>query len=300
MEKKFHKRGFVSQLTAFSFLAMTITGIVLYIVPQGRIAYWVDWKFIGLTKTDWTNLHILSCFLFVIVGSFHIYYNWRALMNYLFRKAAIAASFKRELALSVLIFCFVLISGMFQIPPLKYIIDLNEYIKNLWVKNKEYEPPFGHAEQLSLRVFAKKMKIDLNLAMQELKNQGIVVEKDTDSLQTIARRNKTSPMNIYKIIKKFEEKEIQTGIVYTPELVDEKFAGIGVGRKTLAQICEENNIDLTLAMKRLSEKGIRAKESETFREIADRHNTVPIEILKMILIEDYKPSSGRAPFTQVK
>lgn len=293
MIKKFHKRGFVSQLTALSFLAITITGIALYIAPQGRVAYWTDWKLIGLTKTDWTNLHTVSWVLFLIAGSFHIYYNWKALMNYLFSKVAAAVSFKRELAISVLIFCFVLLSGIFQIPPLKYIIDLNDYIKNSWVKSKEYEPPFGHAEELSLRVFAKKMKIDLNLALQELKNRGIIVEKDTDSLQTIARRNKTTPMNLYAMIKKFEHKETEIGIVYTSELVEEKFAGTGVGRKTLSQICEENKIDLNLAKKRLSEKGIITKEDETLKEIADKHNTLPIEILKVILIEDYNLSSRK-------
>lgn len=293
MGKKFHKRAFVSLLTALSFLAMTITGIILYIVPQGRIAYWIDWKLLGLTKTDWTNLHIVSCFLFLIAGSFHIYYNWKVLMNYLLSKTAAALSSKRELAISILILCIVLLGGMFQIPPLKYLIDLNDYIKKAWVKSKEYEPPFGHAEEVSLRVFAKKMNIDLNLALQELKNQGIIVEKDTDSLQTIARRNKTNPMNIYAIIKKFEQREIETGIVYTPELIEEKFAGTGIGRKTLLQICEENNIDLNLAKKKLSEKGISVKEDETLKEMASRHNTVPIEILKIILVEDYNPSLGK-------
>lgn len=285
MDKKFHKRGFVSQFTALSFLAMTITGIVLYIVPQGRVAYWTDWKLIGLTKTDWTNLHTVSWFLFMIAGSFHIYYNWKALMNYLFSKAAAAVSFKRELAISVLIFCFVLLSGMFQIPPLKYIIDLNDYIKKSWVKSPEYEPPFGHAEELSLKTFSKKMKIDLQLAMEELKNKGFVVEKETDSLKKIAQMNKTNPMNIYIAIKKLEQKEIETGIVYTPELVEEKFAGTGIGRKTLAQVCAENNIDLTLAKKKLSEKGIIAKEGETMKEIASRYDKLPMDILKLILVD---------------
>ncbi|MDI6800672.1 MAG: hypothetical protein QMD01_01250 [Thermodesulfovibrionales bacterium] len=95
------------------------------------------------------------------------------------------------------------------------------------------------------------------------------------------------------MIKKFERKEIEIGIVYTPELVDEKFAGTGVGRKTLAQICEENNIDLNLAKKKLSENGISAKKGETTKEIASRYDKLPMDILKIILVEDYNPGSRR-------
>lgn len=284
MDKKFHKRGFVTLLTALSFLAMVISGVILYIVPQGRIAYWIDWKFIALTKTEWTNIHTVSWFLFLIAGGFHIYYNWNTLVSYVLNKVTHALSLKRELLISILIFVFVILSGFYQIPPLKYIIDLNEYIKKSWVKSPEYEPPFGHAEELSLKTFTKKMNIDLPLAIEELKNKGLVIEKETDSLKKIARMNKTNPMNIYIAIKNFEQKEIETGIVYTPELVEEKFAGTGIERKTLSQVCAENNIDLTLAKKKLSEKGISAKEEETMKEIASRYDKLPMDILKIILV----------------
>ena len=57
MEKKqFNVRGFISLLTACSFILMSVTGIVLYFTPQGRIAFWTNWKFIGLTKTVWISM----------------------------------------------------------------------------------------------------------------------------------------------------------------------------------------------------------------------------------------------------
>ncbi len=288
-EKRFHKKGFTSFLTAFSFLIMSITGIILYIVPQGRIAYWTDWKILGLTKTDWGNIHLVSVFLFLGAAIYHIYLNWKALMNYLIDRVKKGINMKSELTIAVIVTLFFTLSGLYLIPPLGYLVDLNKYIKKSWVKSKEYEPPFGHAEELSLKVFAKKMKIDLNPAMEELKGKGIVVENEMDSLQKIARRNKTNAMNLYVIMKKFEHKEIETGIVYTPELVEEKFAGTGVGRKTLTQVCEENNIDLNLAKKKLSEKGISTKEGETMKEIASRYDKLPMDILKIILVENYKP-----------
>ncbi|MEJ5166449.1 MAG: DUF4405 domain-containing protein, partial [Thermoanaerobaculia bacterium] len=75
--EKFKVRRFFVLLIFFSFLLMTISGLVLYFTPQGRVAYWVEWKFLGLTKDDWTNLHTVSWFLFLISSIFHIYYNWK-------------------------------------------------------------------------------------------------------------------------------------------------------------------------------------------------------------------------------
>ncbi|GAB6182919.1 DUF4405 domain-containing protein [Thermodesulfovibrio hydrogeniphilus] len=285
--KKINWRAFISQLTTWSFIAITISGVILYIVPHTRIANWIDLRLLWLTKAQWQSIHILTCFLFLIAASFHIYYNWNALKNYLLKKVSITKTFKKEFILSFLIFLFVIISSIYNIPPLKYIIDLNEYIKNSWGKSAEYEPPFPYADQMSLRDFTKKMKMDLNIAMDELKSKGVVVEKETETLREIARRNNTTPMQIYALIKKTEPKE--EGIIksYNPEKVEEKFEGRGIGRKTLLQICNENNIDISLAKKKLAEHGITVKENDTLKEIADQNNIAPIEILKIILVENY-------------
>jgi hypothetical protein len=35
----------ITSLTALlSFVLMLVTSIILYIVPQGRVAYWADWR----------------------------------------------------------------------------------------------------------------------------------------------------------------------------------------------------------------------------------------------------------------
>ena len=73
----------ITSLTALlAFILMLLTSIILYIVPQGRIAYWSDWRLFGLSKTDWGNLHINLGFLFLIAIGLHVYYNWKPLMAY--------------------------------------------------------------------------------------------------------------------------------------------------------------------------------------------------------------------------
>ncbi|MGB5619617.1 MAG: DUF4405 domain-containing protein [Desulfobacterales bacterium] len=68
----------ITSLTAgLAFIVMLVTSIILYVVPQGRVAYWADWKLWGLTKTDWGNIHINLGLLFLIALFLHIYYNWK-------------------------------------------------------------------------------------------------------------------------------------------------------------------------------------------------------------------------------
>ena len=78
----------LTSLTALlSFLLLLITIIVLYIVPQGRVAYWADWRLWGLTKEQWGDIHINIGLLFLLSIFLHIYYNWKPLLTYLKNKA---------------------------------------------------------------------------------------------------------------------------------------------------------------------------------------------------------------------
>jgi len=105
------------------------------------------------------DIHILSSLLFVVAGVIHIYYNWRPLMNYLGQKVASGRKHQREIAITILISLIIVASAVWRIPPLSYLLDLNAYVKELWVVHKDYEPPFGHAELLSLKVFCQKTNI---------------------------------------------------------------------------------------------------------------------------------------------
>ena len=72
---------------------MLLISVILYIVPQGRVAYWADWRLWGLIKSHWGNIHINLVLLFLIAVSLHIYYNWKPpisklLDEYLFHRRA--------------------------------------------------------------------------------------------------------------------------------------------------------------------------------------------------------------------
>ncbi len=74
-------RAFTSLSSLVSFILLLFTGIILYIQPHGRVAYWIKWNFLGLEKDQWGNIHIFSGLLFLVAGGFHLYYNWKPLIS---------------------------------------------------------------------------------------------------------------------------------------------------------------------------------------------------------------------------
>lgn len=286
----FHKRGFISLLTAFSFIVMTISGIVLYFAPQGRIAYWTDWKFALFTKTDWINIHILTSLLFAIGAIWHLCLNWKVFWAYVSTRIEKAVNLKKELAVAAILTVVFTFGPVYNIPPFSYVIDFAEYLKNSWVTNSEYEPPFGHAEQLSLRALSKRTNIDLDKAVAELRQSGIRFDNTSESLEKIARANNKNAMQIFAIMKKFQKADpISSDARFTPTMVEERFAGTGIGRKTLKQVAEENGLDIEASTKKLAAKGISIKDDETFKDAAERYDIYPIDFIKIILVENYSP-----------
>ena len=293
-KQEFHTKGFISLLTFGSFLIMSITGIVLYAAPQGRIAYWVNWRFWGMEKPQWEAIHIIACFFFVVVGVYHLINNWTLLKNYLAGKIAGGLKMKKELAISALIILAIIVVPMNRVWPVTYVLELSDYLKKSWIISKEYEPPFGHAEEVSLRVLAKRVNIDLEKAQKELKARGIQ-EDPGDSLQKIARVNGTSPMNIFQAIKKFEAPPSPTAApaeakapAFTADSVDEKFAGTGVGRKTLAEMIQQTGADPARVKERLAKNKVEMKDDETFHDAAGKRKVTPMEVLKVVLVDGYE------------
>ena len=44
-------RKITSMTMLVSFVLLLVNSVILYVVPEGRVAYWADWHMGGLTKT---------------------------------------------------------------------------------------------------------------------------------------------------------------------------------------------------------------------------------------------------------
>ena len=193
-------RKIASLTAALSFLLMVLTSIVLYIVPHGRVAYWADWRLWGLTKSDWGNIHINLGLLFLIALFLHIYYNWKPLVSYLKDKSKRIKVFTPEFNVAIVVTICFAVGSCFLVPPFSWVMTLNDYIKDAGVE-KYGEPPYGHAEQSSLRTFCKKMNLDIARSMELLNQAGYSVENGDITLGEIGRRFNVSPQQIFETIK---------------------------------------------------------------------------------------------------
>ena len=199
-EKRIHGRGLTSFFTTFGFLILAFTGLILYLVPAGRVAEWVYWSLFGLSKEQWAQIHTLASLMFLTAGGFHIYFNWKPLMKYLFNKIKGGVNLKKELYISLFVSILMMVAAAKELPPFHYVFEFSDYLKSSWIVREEHEPPMGHAELMALSVFTKKQGIDLKKAIQELNDNDITVKAPKDSLGKIAKENKTSPMKLYQVI----------------------------------------------------------------------------------------------------
>lgn len=278
-------RSLVSFLVTWSFLILTVTGLVLYIVPQGRVAYWIHWSLAGMEKEQWGWVHMMFGGVFIITGVLHLYFNWKPFKAFLAARVSGHLQLKREVFIATGLTLAIFVVSAMDLPPASWVIDLNDQIKASWVTSPELEPPFGHAEAVSLAALARRMQFDLDAAIEALHGSGLQFEGRTASLEQIARQNGTTPMAVYGLIRQSHaDRPPATGLAgVSAEEVEARLAGTGLGRKSLKVLCDELGVDEDVARKRLREAGIEAEMDDKTKQVAEAHGVEPIDIALRIL-----------------
>jgi hypothetical protein len=269
----------ITSLTAgLAFIVMLVTSIILYIVPQGRVAYWADWKLWGLTKTDWGNIHINIGLLFLVALFFHIYYNWRPLINYLKDKTKAIKVFTPEFNAALIITVAFFIGTNLMLPPFSWVMALNDFFKDSGAA-KYGEPPYGHAELSSLKTFAKKMNLDLNKSLTLLKEAGYPVEDGSATLQAIGKRYHIAPQQVYESI---QAAEIVSGQESEENPILPESPPPGTGNLTLADFCTQYNLNIKTVTRELKGQKVTASAELTLKQIAEQNQKSPIDLYEII------------------
>ena len=277
---KFKFRAFTALMVLWSFIVENVTGIVLYIVPPGRIAHWTNWKLWGFTKEQWGALHTIFGYLFLIFAVIHIYYNWKAIMNYIKQKIKAGLRMRVELGISLVLIILVFVATAISLPPFSTVMDFGTKMKNSWEESRQ-EPFIPHAESMNIEEFAKQIGMPMERAEKILKNNGIRVRDTSSTIQDIAKDNNTSPVALYEILKTelpSEEKKKLEDITTSKK----QGAGGGYGWKTLENLAQELDIPIQDIMEFLQSKGIDAKKDEVIRNVADKNGLKAYELVDMI------------------
>jgi len=196
----FKTRGFVSFTLALSFIILSLSGVVLYIMPHGRGAYWINWKIAGLSKDNWDAVHTIVGFVFMLTVFIHFLYNWTTFVNYLKSKVRKGIRLKKELAAALIFSGIIIVGTVGGIPPFSNIMDIGESIKESWGTDIE-RAPVPHAELMTLENFIQNLGLSSEKVVNNLENYGIKIESTDETMQSIARRYNISPQELYRIIQ---------------------------------------------------------------------------------------------------
>jgi hypothetical protein len=256
---------------------MSYTGIMLFIVPQGKYAYWMHWEFWGLSKTQYGNLHVTFMVLFLTTAIIHIYLNWRPLLTYLKNRKREFSLLSKEFLLAFFLTLFFIFGTLYEISPFKNFLDFEEGIKQSWVQ-ENYEPPYGHAELSSLQSLTKRTFIDLDKAMQILKDKGFQGVEPKIQLEKLALLNNTTPAKIYALIntEKNELKSMDSTKSAKPQM------GSGLGQMSIEQAAKKYSFDLQKALRNLEAKGINANKDDKLKTLSQKLGITPFDLFDIL------------------
>jgi hypothetical protein len=283
-KKTFRIRAFTAMMMLWSFIIETVSGVVLYIVPPGRVANWTNWKLWGVTKHGWGSIHTILGYVFLVFACLHIYYNWKPIVSYIKRRVKSGIRLRAELTVSVLVTLIVTVLTIAAIPPFSSVMDLGESFKNSWEDNQN-QPFVIHAELFTLYEFVRQVDIPLEQALDILRTQGVQVEDPGADVASIARQNGTSPSRIYEYLRSGLSVEGQKKMddrMTGSQAVGRKIGGGGLGWKTIEQIASELNIPVERVMAFLKEEGIEAEQTDVVRAAAEKNDMRPYDLVNLI------------------
>jgi hypothetical protein len=268
-------RKITSMTMLVSLGLLLLNSIVLYVVPEGRVAYWADWRFLGLTKTEWGDQHVTIGFLFVIASLLHLYYNWAAVKSYMKNKIKEMKVFTLPFNIALLVTVLVAVMTYFQVPPVSLVLDLGEHFKKTGAE-KHGEPPYGHAELSSLKMLCQKEGVDLEKALELLALSGIIGGEGNQTVLAIAQANKLTPQEVYNIILPAKQKIQSSGSVFPDAPMP------GFGRKSLDQVCNEFQLDCAAVVAGLQAKGLTIEAGKTIHDLATDNGREPMQMFEAI------------------
>ncbi len=169
---------------------------------------------------------------------------------------------------------FAFVAGTyFAIPPFHWIIELNATIKDS-AAEKYGEPAYGHAELSSLNTLTSRMRLDLGKSMAQLKQSGIMAESGKQTIQEIAEGNNLTAQQVYVAMIPVKKSDEAKSLPDWPKA--------GLGKWTLADLCQEYNLDITVVLQTLRKKRIEATSGMKIRQITEYNDLRPFDVYEII------------------
>ncbi|HUU05465.1 MAG TPA: DUF4405 domain-containing protein [Patescibacteria group bacterium] len=204
-EIAFRFRAFTAFWLTFSFLLSVLSGLILFLRPEGSLAAWTGWSALGLNKKQWEGVHTVFVFVLVISASIHLLYNWRTLTAYCrLKKKQFGMVFKgmavfREFFAAALLTVLILIGTISEWLPCQWIIGWRGIFKS-GSAVVTLAPPVADAGKLSLASLCALSGISEQRVLRNAGANGLQLRALSETLSEIAKKNGMSPEKIYGLL----------------------------------------------------------------------------------------------------
>jgi len=202
MTNKFNWQSFISIGLLISFLVMLLSGIILYVAPEGSLSRWIGWDVFNLTKKQWEHQHSIFSLVFILFSIFHIFrINWGLLISYFALENKKLTKVK-ELVTALIISLLVFIGTFFNLSPFEDIIKFGNNISNNQAVEVEI-PDIPDIDKLPLKEFSEKV-FNISIIEMEvvLENSKMKIIDENISVNEFCLKNNMSPQDLYLLIKK--------------------------------------------------------------------------------------------------
>jgi hypothetical protein len=288
-------RRIVSLTMFLSFAVMVYTGLMLFLTPHGRVAYWNSWRLGGLSKDQYAQLHTTFMIVFIVAGVWHLTQNWGAIKTYLKTRARKWRIFTPELNVALVLIVLFAVGTLTLLPPWSTLLSWQGSIKDYW-ERRDGSPPWGHAEENTLSRFTRglvdwerldggrEVSLPVEEALAALRAEGLAVRDEKQRLVDIATANDTTPGRLMEILR---QAATPVGPSESPVETAETAGGpfptpySGLGRMSLAQYCDKYGLGLEELRAHLPE-GVAADPESTFRELAEELETDPKGVIDLL------------------
>ncbi len=128
----FYTRSFAVFSMLLTVLILGVSGVVLYVTPPGRYVNFSGWQVLGIDKGGWEALHTNFSWIFLIIVSLHIYFNWRVIKGYLRQGMNWTVRYRLELGAATVVTLLALAGTLMNWPPFGTVMAFGETVKNYW------------------------------------------------------------------------------------------------------------------------------------------------------------------------
>ena len=201
MKNKFNWQSFISIGLLFSFILMLLSGVILYIAPEGSLSRWIQWSVLSLSKKQWEQQHTVFSYLFIFFTILHIFkINWMILISY-FKSRNLKFRHYREIAMAFVITLMVFVGTALNWGPFNTVVEWGANISDSHSKGVELvevqDPEKLTLEQFANQVFDITYK-DLANKVQNCNFENVTADTE---VKVFCRKNNISPEEFYLKLK---------------------------------------------------------------------------------------------------